>query len=216
MRITSMDISNKEFKKGIRGYSSADVDEFLDKIAEDYELLYKENSYLKEKVTALTEKIEHYSKIENTIQNTLLLAQSAAEQTNQNTQKEAELIIKTANETSQKIIDKSNYNVMKINDEYDTVKQEFLKFRSKFRNFMNAQIEMFNGLEEDIEHNYNVGSLISENNSIKSQNTIVEESVAEKEIETGILNNKDIIKVNEDQATRNPIEEIKNFFVKNE
>ena len=36
MKITSMDISNKEFKKVIRGYSSDEVDEFLEKISEDY------------------------------------------------------------------------------------------------------------------------------------------------------------------------------------
>ena len=216
MRITSMDISGKEFKKGIRGYSSDDVDEFLEKVAEDYELLYKENSYSKDKVAALTEKIEHYNKIENTIQNTLLLAQSAAEQTKQNTQKEAELIIKTANETAQRMIDKSNFNVMKVNDEYDKVKQEFLNFRSKFRNFMNAQIEMFNGLEENIGNNYNIGSLSSDNNNVKSENIVAEEPVAEKDSKTEILNNKDIIEVKENEVPKNTIEEIKNFFVKKE
>ena len=47
MKITSMDINNKEFKKIIRGYDCDDVDEFLDQVAEDYETVYKENSSLK-------------------------------------------------------------------------------------------------------------------------------------------------------------------------
>jgi cell division initiation protein len=50
VKITAMDITNEEFKKGIRGYSVEEVDEFLDNIAEDYETLYKENSSLKEKM----------------------------------------------------------------------------------------------------------------------------------------------------------------------
>ena len=48
MKLTPMEISNKEFKRGLRGYSVEEVDEFLDKIVEDYEGLFKENTSLKE------------------------------------------------------------------------------------------------------------------------------------------------------------------------
>ncbi|MEQ8199781.1 MAG: DivIVA domain-containing protein, partial [Clostridiaceae bacterium] len=71
MKITPMDINNKEFKKGIRGYNTEEVDEFLDEVVDNFEEVYKENSHLKEKIAVLNEKLDHYSKIENTIQNTL-------------------------------------------------------------------------------------------------------------------------------------------------
>ena len=48
--ITSMDIENKEFKKGFRGYHEEEVDEFLDLVKEDFENLYRENLDLKEKL----------------------------------------------------------------------------------------------------------------------------------------------------------------------
>ena len=89
MKLTPMDINNKEFKKGLRGYSADEVDEFLDEVVDNYEELYKENANLKEKLANLNEKIDHYSKIETTIQNTLLLAQNAAEQAKSAAQKEA-------------------------------------------------------------------------------------------------------------------------------
>ena len=80
MKLTPMDINNKEFKRGIRGYNPDEVDEFLDEVVENYEELYKENSRLKESITRLKDKVEHYERLEATIQNTLLLAQNAAEQ----------------------------------------------------------------------------------------------------------------------------------------
>ena len=80
MKLTPMDINNKEFKRVLRGYCPEEVDEFLDQIVEEYEILFKENTALKEKLENSNDKIEHYSKIENTIQNTLLLAQNTAEQ----------------------------------------------------------------------------------------------------------------------------------------
>lgn len=196
-----MDITNKEFKKVLRGYSSDEVDEFLDKIAEDYEVLYKENSSLKEKYAVLNEKLEHYIKMETTIQNTLLLAQNAAEQSKQNAQKEADLIIKSANESAQKILDKAHNDVMKINDDYERLKQEFIKFRAKFKNFMNTQIEMFNTLEKDLIKNYNIGSTI-------------EDSLKEKEIDTEDVLDFKVKSINEEDLDDNDLSEIKSFFVK--
>ena len=150
MKLTPMDIKNKEFKKGFRGYDSEEVDEFINEIIDNYEELYKENSRLKENLSRSNEKLEHYVKIENTIQNTLLLAQNAAEQARESSQKESDMILKNANESAKKIIDKAHNDVILINDEYEKVKQEFIKFRAKFRNFMNAQTETFDELEKDL------------------------------------------------------------------
>ncbi|WP_195970355.1 DivIVA domain-containing protein [Clostridium thermobutyricum] len=162
MKLTPMDINNKEFKKGLRGYNSDEVDEFLDEVIENYEELYKENSKLKEKITVLNEQIDHYAKIESTIQNTLLLAQNAADQAKESSQKEAEFVVKNANETAQKIVDKAHNDVIQINDEFDRIKQEFIKFRVKFRNFMNTQLETFDDLERDLNKNYSIATPIDE------------------------------------------------------
>ena len=108
MKLTPMDINNKEFKRGLRGYNPEEVDEFLDEIIENYEELYKDNAKLKEKLVLSNEQIEHYTKIESTIQNTLILAQNAADQAKTSAEKQAELVVKNANETAQKILDKAH------------------------------------------------------------------------------------------------------------
>lgn len=195
MKLTPMDISNKEFKKSFRGYDSDEVDEFINEIIENYEELYKENSRIKENITRVNEKLEHYVKVENTIQNTLLLAQNAAEQARENSQKESELIIKNANETAKKILDKAHNDVISINDEYEKVKQDFIKFRAKFRNFMNAQTETFDELEKDLIKNYNVL-----------------EPIKEVAIDAMELTNKNIEEIEE---YNDDMSEIKSFFAKN-
>lgn len=204
-RLTSMDITSKEFRRSLRGFDPDEVDEFLNQIADGYEEIYKENSTLKEKNAMLLEKIQHYAHIEETIQNTLVLAQNAAEQAKQTAKKEADLILKNANESAQKILDKANNDVVKINQDYDTVKQEFVKFRAKYRNFISAQLDMFNTLENDFEKNYNIKS-------------IKEETIKEKEIDNAVheftspqKNQK--LDENEESFT-NDLNEIKSFFVK--
>lgn len=227
MKITSMDITNKEFKKGIRGYNSDEVDEFLDKIAEDYELVYKENSTMKERISALSDQIEHYNKMENTIQNTLLLAQNAADQAKQSAQKEAELLLKNANETAQKILDKAHNDVLQIGDQYESIKQEFLKFRNKFRNFMNTQMDMFDSMEKDFVKSYNIGTEMEYMGMKDIEKTFDKniEKVSEKNRDSVNSNLNSNVKNDETNINFDEIEkelsnkevtfnEIKNFFVK--
>ncbi|MCB2355344.1 DivIVA domain-containing protein [Clostridium estertheticum] len=203
MRITSMDINNKEFKKVIRGYSSDEVDDFLETVSDEYEMAYKENSTLKEKISFLEEKLDHHVKIEATIQNTLVLAQNAAEQARVSAQKEAELIIKNANDTSQRMLNKAHDDVLKVNDEYEKVKQEFAKFRTKFRSFMNCQLEMFEGLENDYLKNYNIGN-------VTHDDRVDDEAAIDSECSNLTLKNIE----EKDFHENGEMEQIKSFFAK--
>lgn len=205
MKLTPMDINNKEFKRVLRGYCPEEVDEFLDQIVEEYEILFKENTALKEKLENSNDKIEHYSKIENTIQNTLLLAQNTAEQAKANAQKEADVIIKSANDTAQRILDKAHNDVIQINDEYDRVKQEFTKFRAKFRSFMNFQIDTFDDLEKDFIKNFNISKPEDETETEEPQGIKIDFE-EEKEEKTEL---KDIYEV---ETHFDDVNEIKSFF----
>lgn len=203
MKLTAMDITSKEFKKVIRGYDTEEVEEFLDKIAEDYEVLFKENSTLKDKILVMNEKLDHYAKMETTIQNTLLLAQNTAEQARQTAQKEAEMIVNSANESAQRILDKAHQDVIKVNDDYEKLKHEFNKFRSQYKIFMKTQIDTFESVERDFFKNYNLGKT-------------VEDNLKEKELDFTEIKEREfkIKDVNDEEFKDNSFNEIKNFFVK--
>ena len=189
MKLTPMDIKNKEFKKAIRGYAADEVDEFMEEIVENYEEIFKENSRLKDTVSRIREKVEHYEKLEDTIQNTLLLAQ-----------KEADLIMKNANESAQKVLDKAHNDVIAVNDEYEKVKEEFIKFRAKFRNFINAQLQTFDELEKDLTKNYNVSE------------TVEELELSSKDIH---ISEEKLDAVVEEDNSSEEMKEIKSFFANN-
>lgn len=42
MALTPLDIHNKEFTRGFRGYDEDEVNEFLDQVIKDYELVIRE------------------------------------------------------------------------------------------------------------------------------------------------------------------------------
>lgn len=196
MRLTSMDISNKEFKKSMRGYDVDEVNDFLDKISEDYESMFKENSSLKERIDVMKEQVDHYNKMETTIQNTLIMAQNAADQAKEVAQKQAEMILNNANEAAKKILDKGNDEVTSITNDYDKVKQEFVKFRTQYKNFMGTQLEMFNSLEKEFYEKYNLNK---------------QESTVEPKFE---IPAKEISITNTQELNESAYDEIKNFFTK--
>lgn len=53
MRITPLDIYQQEFKRVLRGIDPDEVEDFLERIADDYEQLIGENTALKERIESL-------------------------------------------------------------------------------------------------------------------------------------------------------------------
>lgn len=77
--MTPQEVANCTFAKSmVGGYNMASVDDFLDKLTEDYSALYKENSALKAKLKMTVDKMAEYRESEDAIRNTLLAAQKMA------------------------------------------------------------------------------------------------------------------------------------------
>lgn len=78
----------------MRGYSEEEVKNFLYRLSQDYENLYSENVQLKEQLQKLEYDLKKYHQIEETMNNSLILAQQTAEDLKANAHKEADLILK--------------------------------------------------------------------------------------------------------------------------
>ena len=103
--LTPLEITNKVFKKGFRGYNEEDVDSFLDQVVKDYEKIYRDNLELKETLGRVNSKLEHFQQMENTLHNTLVIAQETAEEVKLNAKKETELVIKEAEIRANRLMD---------------------------------------------------------------------------------------------------------------
>ena len=144
-----LDIHNKEFKRGFRGYNEEEVDEFLDRVVRDFEKLYQENLELKEAVERLNSKLEHYQHMENTLHSTLVIAQETAEEVKLNAKKETELLIKEAELRAQKMVEEAISKVRKMTSEYEEIQKQSQIYRTRMRTLLQAQLEMVNNAEED-------------------------------------------------------------------
>jgi len=91
-RITPVDIQHKTFKKALQGYDRAEVDQFLDEVIETLEDDAQHRAALEAEIADLKERISHFKAMEESLQNTLLLAQRTADEVKASAHKEADLI----------------------------------------------------------------------------------------------------------------------------
>ena len=78
--ITAQDIREKTFEKSkFGGYDMAQVDEFLEELADDLTNSQKEVAVLKSKMKVLVDKIEEYRNNESALNKSILSAQKLAQ-----------------------------------------------------------------------------------------------------------------------------------------
>lgn len=149
--ITPDVVAAKDFKKGFRGYSESEVDIFLEELSVDYEAIFKENESLKEKLAMYKDQVSKYSSIEETLKETLITAQSAAEDTTNAANKKSRIIVQEAELQARQIVDKANNRVVEIRNEYEALLKEFKVFRIKFKSLLEDELQNIDDIFNDVE-----------------------------------------------------------------
>jgi len=141
-RLTPLDIESKQFSKGLGGYNAHEVNNFMREVLVNYEILYKENIELNDKISMLNEGIQYYKTIEDTLQNTLILAEKTAEETKSAARIKAEQIQKEADIKAQAIINEAKSELYKINKKREELIKQYDASKIQIKHFLLAQLEM--------------------------------------------------------------------------
>jgi len=161
--ITPLDIENKKFSKQMmNGYNVDEVDDFLDEIMEDYESNYKELATLRPKIEELEYALERYKNIENTLQNTLVMAQSTADEVKNvakqqadqivaDAQREAENIIRNSKENALKAVDELEHQIRIKEQQYNDVRKQFDIYKAKMEALLISQSELIKEMNKEEE-----------------------------------------------------------------
>lgn len=105
----------------------------------------------------MTEQMNRYNILEETLQKSIIVAQEAAEEVRRNSQQEAKLIIKEAEKNADRIVNDALGKARKIAIEIDELKKQSKVFRNRFKMLVEAQLDLLN--TDDWEHlmEYDIG-----------------------------------------------------------
>ena len=148
--ITPLDIENKKFSKQMmNGYSVEEVDDFLDELTVDYEKIYKESSESKRKIDDLEKSLQHYKTIESTLQNTLVMAQSAADEVKSLAKQQADQIVKDAEGSARQSLDELNQTIAIRKKELEDMEKQFDIYKAKMESLLISQLELIKDMKKD-------------------------------------------------------------------
>lgn len=149
MPLTPLDIHNKEFTRGFRGYDEDEVNEFLDQVIKDYEIVIRQKKELEREVNQLNERLGHFNDIETTLNKSILVAQETAEGVKSSANKESKLIIKEAEKNADRIVNDALEKSRRISIEVEDMKKQAKVFKTRLRMLVEAQIDMIDNDDWD-------------------------------------------------------------------
>jgi cell division initiation protein len=144
MRITPLDIQQMVFKVAFRGYDKEEVNRFLEELAQTVESLNRDHAVQREKIVFLEQQLAELKRTEATLSSTLLSAQSLAEDVKRNAQREADLVIKEAEQKAGELIHQARVELTDTQRDLTSLQKQRLLMVERLR----ASLRMFERMLE--------------------------------------------------------------------
>lgn len=139
MKFSPLSIKQQEFSKSMRGYETEEVQAFLEKLADEFDNLYKENEKLKRELDELNIKVADYKRIEKNLQDTLLKAQDSTSRTMESSKKQANLLVKEAELKASQLLEKAREQANEIRDAVIRLRDEKDFLIARLKSIVNTQ-----------------------------------------------------------------------------
>jgi cell division initiation protein len=146
--LSALDIKKKEFEQKMRGYDVEEVRAFLDEVAKEFELLFRDEISLEDEIEETKKKLAHYLSLESTLERTLLAAQQTAVKMEDQAKKESELILQEARLERDKMlkdipmeIERARGETIRLKAEYESTLARMKSMMEGFKKFMDVMGE---------------------------------------------------------------------------
>ena len=144
-----MDIHNKEFAVKMRGYDQDEVNDYLDQVIKEIEKITREKKELEKTLNFSEEKLTHYDNLQDSLNRSILVAQEAADRLKENTAKEAEVILREAENNADQLLRDAVEKARRIETETEELRQQSLVFRQRLQIMVESQLEMIKNSDWD-------------------------------------------------------------------
>jgi cell division initiation protein len=142
MRITPLDIQQKQFPMKFRGFEVDEVYSFLELVREEMEELLRENASLKEQLSRVDSQLQEYNNMSVTLRETLMTTQQIVEDYKTNSRKEADLIIREAESKADDIIKGAQTKAVKIHEDIVELKGIRRHFKEEVKRLIESHMKM--------------------------------------------------------------------------
>jgi cell division initiation protein len=141
-KVSAVDVQHKTFKKALQGYDRAEVDQFLDEIIETLEDDAQARAALEAEIADLKERISHFKAMEESLHNTLVLAQRTADEVKASAHKEADLIREQARVAAEREVASYNDAISEVRRDHQRAIEAYEKSKSELRSLLMTHLSL--------------------------------------------------------------------------
>lgn len=142
MAVSRIDILNQVFSRSLRGYDTAEVDRYMQEMADTIGRLGEDKSRLETRVAELETRLAEYRDREATLRDTLIATQRMTEDMKTNAQREAQLIIDAAHAKAETLVNQGHMRLARLQEEILQAKKLRAQFEMKVRSVIDAHLHL--------------------------------------------------------------------------
>lgn len=143
--ITPLEIQEKKFSRGLKGFKEEEVNEFLDQITLDLERIMEDNRQLSEENAQLKDELTKFQDAENSVFDTLKTAKTLMSDISASSEKRAQILLKNAELEAETMLREASEHVVRMNGENAQIVNKLASFRKKYRELLQSELRNLDG-----------------------------------------------------------------------
>lgn len=142
MKISPLDIRRQRFRKALRGYDPAEVDAFLEMLADAWEETVETRETSNRELEMLRARASDFDRMEGAVREVLVAQQKSAATAREEARREADLIIRDAQVKSDSMVNQAHRRVQVLTETIRELQDRRLALLARMREFMESQKSM--------------------------------------------------------------------------
>lgn len=147
----------EKFNRTLRGYDPEEVNAFLDNVINQVESMINEMREKDKKIAELQsceaenqrlrDKLSQYERVENSLNNTIIMAQKTSEQVKMAAHHESQAILEDARNNANRIVNEALIRAEKTEEEAALLKRNIRIFKKRIKDIIETQLEVVGELD---------------------------------------------------------------------
>ena len=142
MSVSKIDLLNKQFSRGMLGYSRMEVDQFMLELAEVLGDPADGQKDMRKKIKRLEKSLKEYRQRDETLRDTLMSTQKMVEDLKVTASKEAQLVMDEARAKADATVQTGHNRLAQIHEEIEALKRQRLQFEIQLKGLLKSHLEM--------------------------------------------------------------------------
>ena len=138
-RLTPLDLRKQEFRKVMRGFDPAEVDDFRVRAADELERVVNERLAFEERLKRLDEQLSAFKEREKAMNDALVAAQQLRAETREQAQREAQMIVREAEAEAERRLDRGRREIERLEATAQNLARQHHAYLAALRSLVERQ-----------------------------------------------------------------------------